>query len=125
MVEKSERRLDWLPGAATVCSVLACYGTLALVSILSLMGLSISLNEGMWAGAISFFAVLAAIGVGLNYRRHKSVGPVVLASLGALLVLWTMLGSFNRVIEITGFIALLGASLWDWKIGKKNKDISI
>jgi len=120
-----ESRLAWLPGAATVCSILACYGTLALVSVLALLGISISLNDGAWAGAISFFAALAAVGIGINYRRHRSIGPLVLACIGALLVIWTMFGSFNRVIEIAGFVALLGASLWDWKVGSRNQNISV
>lgn len=124
MVQKSETRLSWIPGAATVCSILACYGTLTLLSVLSMLGISITLHEGAWATAISVFAVLAAVGAGLNYRRHLSIGPVTLASVGALLVLWTMFGSFNRALEIAGFVALVAASIWDWKAGKRRSRLA-
>jgi hypothetical protein len=62
-----------------VGSILACYGTLAILGLLSLMGVSIALQEGAWASVISAFAVLAAIGIMLHYRRCRAIGPVILA----------------------------------------------
>lgn len=108
-------RWEWLPGAATVCSIVACYGTLAVVGVLSVMGVGIALHEGAWAGVISLFAVIAAAGIAFGYRHHRVVGPLVLAIFGVALVLWVMFGSFNRVLEIAGFAALVAATLWDWR----------
>jgi hypothetical protein len=55
MAEQTQTRWDWLPDVATVGSILACYGTLAILGLLSLMGVSIALHEGAWAGVISAF----------------------------------------------------------------------
>ena len=119
MAEKAEARWDWLPGIATVCSILVCYGTLAVLGVLSLMGVGIVLHEGAWAAAISIFAVLAAVGIGFSYRRHRSTGPTALATVGALMVLWAMFGSYSQAAEIAGFAALVAATLWDWRTKRR------
>ena len=115
MGTQMKRGWDWLPIAATACSIIACYGTLAVLALLSLMGLGIALNEGAWAGVISAFAVLAALGIAYGYRRHGPVGPVGLAVVGAALVLWAMYGQYNRTVEFTGFAVLVFATFWDWR----------
>lgn len=122
MAEKAAGRWEWLPGAATVCSIVACYGTLAVVGVLSVMGVGIALNEGAWAGVISLFAVIAAAGIAFGYRRHGVAGLLALAVVGASLVLWVMFGSFNRVLEIAGFAALVVATVWDWRAKKSRRD---
>ncbi len=119
MAEKTEARWDWLPGIATTCSILVCYGTLAVLGVLSLMGVGIVLHEGAWAAVISVFAVLAALGIGFSYRRHRSMGPIALATVGALMVLWAMFGSYSRAAEIAGFAALVAATLWDWRAKRR------
>lgn len=121
MAEKIAGRWEWLAGAATVCSIVACYGTLAVVGVLSVMGVGIALHEGAWAGVISLFAVIAAAGIAFGYRRHRVIGPLVLAIVGAVLVLWVMFGSFNRVLEIAGFAALVAATVWDWRAKKRRR----
>jgi hypothetical protein len=45
-----------------------------------------------------------------------------LATVGAALVLWVMFGSFNRVLEIAGFTALVAATVWDWRAKKSRRD---
>ena len=119
MAENTEARWDWLPGIATACSIVACYGTLAVLGVLSLMGVGIVLHEGAWATVISVFAVLAALGIGFSYRRHRSMGPIALATVGALMVLWTMFGSYSRAVEIAGFAVLVAATLWDWRAKRR------
>lgn len=106
---------DWLPGVATACSILACYGTLAILTLLSFMGIGIGLHEGAWAGAISAFAVVAALGIAHGWRRHGKAGPAGLAAIGAALILWTMFGEYGRATELAGFAALVAASIWDWR----------
>ena len=118
MGKQMESGWNWLPIVATACSIIACYGTLVVVALLSLMGLGIAINEGAWAGAISAFAVLAALGTAYGYRRHGRVGPIGLAVVGAALVLWAMYGEYNRAVEVTGFAALVVATFWDWRAKK-------
>ena len=117
--------VSWLAGASALLSLIACYGTLAVVAILSMMGITLALNEHIWAGVIVAFAVLAALGIALSYGRHGNQNPARLAIAGAALVIWSMYGSDGirdmlgvspRIVEIFGFACLLGAAYWDWKL---------
>jgi hypothetical protein len=108
-------KLYWFPRAATALAVLSCYGTAVLIGLLSLLGVSLALDEGIWAGAISLFAALATIAIAASYRRHRIIGPTVIAALGLGLILWVMYGSYSRVIELAGFVLLIVATLWDWR----------
>ena len=119
MSKQSTRITDLLPLAATASSIFACYGTIAVLALLSLMGLSIAVNDGVWAGAISAFAVLALLGIVYGHRRHGRVGPVGLAFIGSVLILWVMYGEYNRALEFTGFATLVAAALWDWRAKKR------
>ncbi len=120
MAERSNAtpRFGWLAGAGTVLAIAACYGTLATVSVLSLLGVTLVINPGVWAGAISLFAVLALFGVLLSYRQHRVRGPLTIAALGAGLILWAMFGSYSRIVELIGFAGLITGSIWDWRLKK-------
>ncbi len=109
-------KVSWLPGVATILAVVACYGTTLVVVLLSLLGISIAVNEHTWAGAISAFAALATIAVAASYRRHRSIWPTVIAVPGLALILWAMYGSYSRVIELAGFICLIAATLLDLRM---------
>jgi hypothetical protein len=115
---KATPRFGWLAGAGTVLSITACYGTLAVVSVLSLLGVTLAINPGVWAGAISLFALLALGGVALSYRRHRIGGPLAIAAIGAALVVWAMVGSYSRIAELAGFAGLITAAIWDWRLQK-------
>jgi hypothetical protein len=41
---------------------------------------------------------------------------VILAAIGAALIGWVMFVSFVRVVELTGFAALIGATVWDRRV---------
>jgi hypothetical protein len=118
MTQESSRsgRLDWLAGGATVLSIVACYGTLLVISVLSLLGVSLALHTGAWAGVIVLFAGLAVVGTALGYRCHQVPGPLILAGIGAGMIVWVMFGSFNRVLELLGFACLIMAAIWDWRL---------
>lgn len=112
-------KLSWFPRAATALAVLSCYGTTALIALLSLLGVSFALDEGAWATVISIFAALAAVAIAVSYRRYRIIGPAVVAALGLALILWVMYGSYSRVIELVGFALLIAATLWDWRAGAR------
>jgi len=100
-------------GLSTLLSILACYGTLAFVSVLSVLGITIHIDTGIWAGIITFFAWFSVAGVAGSFRRHRSVGPLIMAVVGAVLITASMFVAFNRVIEIAGFAGLIFAALWE------------
>lgn len=108
--------LAWVPGSATLLAIVCCYGTVLLVGAFSLLGMTLSIHEGAWAGSVTFFALLAFAGVLLGYRRHRSLGPVVPALAGVGLVAWVMLADYNRIAEALGFAALAAAAVWDWRL---------
>jgi arsenite methyltransferase len=112
-------RFGWLPGVATILAIAACYGTLLVVAALSLLGTTLVVHEGAWAGAISLFALLAVVGMALGYRRHHMLAPLVIAVISLALILWVMFGSYNRIIELIGFTGLIIAATWDWRLKRR------
>jgi len=111
----ASNKTAWLPGAATVLAIFSCYGTTLLLGLLSLLGISLAIDERAWAGAISIFSLLAVIAVAASYFRHRVVGPVICAAIGLTLILWVMYGSYSNVLELLGFAFLVVATLWDWR----------
>jgi hypothetical protein len=83
------------------------------VGAIALLGLSIPLNAQLWTGMIVALVLLAATGLALNLRVHRSWGPTVVGAAGVLVVLYALLGTYDWRIEASGFVAMLGAALWD------------
>ena len=113
------QRFGWLPGVATILAIAACYGTLLVITALPLLGITLVVHEGAWAGAISLFALLAVVGVALGYRRHHTLAPLVIAVISLAVILWVMFGSYNRIIELIGFTGLIIAATWDWRLKRR------
>ena len=113
------QRLGRYSGIAVVLSVVACYGTLALVAVLSLAGVTMSVHEGAWAAVIVVLAWTAVLAMGVNIPRHRSFGPFVLSGIGALLVSWVMIVDYSRVLEVSGFALLIVAALWDRQLRRR------
>jgi hypothetical protein len=106
-------KISRFTGLSAVLSIIACYGTLAFVSVLSFLGITINIHTGLWAGIITLFAWLAVAGVVGSFRQNHAAGPLILAAVGAVLVTWAMFVSFNRIVEIAGFSGLIIAALWE------------
>jgi ubiquinone/menaquinone biosynthesis C-methylase UbiE len=98
---------------ATGGALVACYGLLALVAVLGVMGLSMPLNEDAWAAAIVGLAVLAPVGLALNLRVHRCIWPIGIGVAGTLVVSYATLAHHDWRTEATGFAALIGAVAWD------------
>ena len=105
-------RAKWrLAGAASLAvAVLACYGTLAALSLLSAAGLQLAVNETAWAGAVVLAAALAALAVAARaWRYHGSRLAAALALAGAAIVAYTQLAHYSLAIELAGFCLLAAA----------------
>jgi len=111
-------RLQFWTDLTAAFAVAACYGTLAVVSVLSLLGIRLAVHPGAWASAIAGFAVLTVFLLALSYRRHRSPGPLLLAGAATALILWVMFGAFDRTLEITGLAALVGAVIWNRRLSR-------
>jgi hypothetical protein len=121
----TERSAGWLVAVGTLLAILACYGTLAVIGALSLMGIALAVDEQLWAGAIIVFTLIALIGFVAGWRRHRSTTPVVLGLFGAGLILWTMLIAYNRPLEIAGFACLVVAAWLDWRARRDRRPTSV
>lgn len=115
---------NWLAPAATALSLVACYGTLAAVALLGVLGVTIALNETVWAGAIVLFAGLTFVALLIRRRRHHRLAPIVLAGIGVLLISFTMLISYARIVEFVGFVFLCAGTVLDWRNGRGRVETS-
>lgn len=121
MANKTSDRKDysWLGSATSLLAVLACYGTLATIALLSLIGVSIEIDEGLLVELISGLLLLALAGMGYSYSVHRYPGPLLLSIASAALLLWVFYGSYSKPLELTGFVALVIASVWDFRVKKR------
>jgi arsenite methyltransferase len=94
---------------AAFAALIACYGTMGLIGILALLGIGLAVDEGIWAMAIAGAAVLAAIATGFNLRRHGQPWPLVLAVVGAAIIVYVMFVSYSMIVEAIGFAVLIAA----------------
>lgn len=101
---------------ATGASMVACYGVLALVGVLGLIGMTVPVNPVLWTAAIVALLLLALLGLALNARAHRRANPLLIGIGGALLVGYALIGRYDWRLEAVGFVAVLGAALWDHRI---------
>lgn len=110
---------SWVGSATSLLAVVACYGTLATVALLSVIGISIEIDEGLLVKLVSGLLVLALAGMGYSYSLHRHPGPLLLSVAAAALLLWVFYGSYSKPLELTGFAALVAASVWDFRAKKR------
>ena len=111
----------WLSRGSALCSIVACYGTLAAIAVLGLLGFSLTLNESIWAGAIILFALISVLGLLFSFRRHHNCSPLLFGALGTGFIAYAMTIDYHLIIEIFGFVLLSVAVLWDWKIQRLSR----
>lgn len=97
-------------------AALACYGTLAAIALLSLLGITLAVNAAAVAGAVVVLAMLAAIVVGVGARKHGSVMPAIAAVTGVALIVHAMLIAYDWRSELAGFLLMLAAVAWDFRL---------
>ncbi len=121
MIEKDtlKTKLSWLGTATNLLAVAICYGTLAAVALLSLIGVSVEIDEGVMVKLITGLLVLALLGMGYSYRLHRHPGPLLLSLAAAGLLSWVFYDSYSKPLELTGFAALVIAAAWDIRIKKR------
>lgn len=115
---------SWLAGVATAFAIISCYGTGLLLGALSLLGISVALNERAWAAAISVFAALAAVLIGVSSWRRHVIHPAAVAIVGLALILWTMYGAYARVVELLGFAFLIVATVLDLRARAASRPVA-
>ncbi len=91
--------------------MLACYGTLIAVAAMGALGITLSLNTGLWAASIVGFALLAVIGLYIAHRRHGSLVPSLIAVIGCAALVVTSFVTYLPLVEALGF-GLLCLAVW-------------
>jgi len=109
---------SWLGSAASLFAVLACYGTLATVALLSVVGITVKIDEGLMVKSISGLLILALASMAYSFRAHRHPGPLLLSIASAALLSWVFFGSYSKLLELIGFVALVLASVWDFRVKK-------
>lgn len=115
-ISAQRSKLAWLPGVAAAMAFMACNGMVLLVGLLSMLGLTLVVNPHIQAATVSVFSLLTLMLVFSGYRLYRRAGPLVLALLGAVLVVGTMYVSFNKIVESTGLVLLVSAAVWNWRL---------
>ncbi len=123
---QSSNRFSWLSSTTSLLAVGTCYGTMAAVALLSVVGVSVQINEGVFIKVITGLLAVAIFGTAFTFRRHRNPGPLLLSIAAAGLLLWVFYGSYNFALEFVGFVALVVASIWDFRakrqaIKRRNK----
>ncbi|PAU78173.1 MerC family mercury resistance protein [Halomonas salipaludis] len=98
---------------AFLLALLSCYGTLALVALLPLLGVHLALDEGLWAGTIAAFVLFTLAFVASGLRLHRRAWPTLAGLAGSLLVLYALFVDYSMALELIGFVLLAGAVAWD------------
>jgi hypothetical protein len=101
--------------AASLLAVAACYGTMAVVALLSVIGIGVDLDDGVFVKIVTGLLVVALLGMAYSFRFHRHPGPFLLSLAAAGLLAWVFYGSYSQALEIVGFAALVVASLWDFR----------
>ncbi|MQA67412.1 MAG: methyltransferase domain-containing protein [Alphaproteobacteria bacterium] len=101
---------------AFALAAVACYGAIAALAGLSLLGISLTLDDGVWSAAIGGLAVATALVVAAGWRKHRRWGPTMLAVGGSTLIGYTMIVAYHGLLEAAGFALLAAGVFWDYRI---------
>lgn len=110
---------SWLGSVASLLAVATCYGTLAMVSLLSIIGIGVKIDESTMEKLITGLLVLALGGMVYSYTVHRHRGPLMLSAASAMILLWVFFVSYSRPFELSGFVGLIIASLWDFRTKRR------
>ncbi|MCP4334477.1 MAG: MerC domain-containing protein [Gammaproteobacteria bacterium] len=103
-----------------VLAFIACNGAILLIGVFSAIGISVSINPHLQAAAISLFAIVTLALVFRDFKRHRVVGPLLLAAVACITLVGTMYIHFDKVIESIGLLALFTAALWGWQVNRRH-----
>ena len=94
---------------AGLVSMATCYGLVALLAVISMLGVGIRLDYGIWAAVVALTACIAVAATAVNWPRHRNPWPLIAAGIGGGLIVYVMAISYNMVVEAVGFLVLFGA----------------
>ena len=108
-------RLASLASVTSLLAVASCYGTLGVVALLSVVGVTVHLNELLMTRVVTVILAAALLGLLTSYRLHRDLKPFLIGLASAALLLWVFYGRYSRPLEALGFVGLVSASIWDFR----------
>ncbi|GKT12326.1 MAG: hypothetical protein ISEC1_P1304 [Thiomicrorhabdus sp.] len=108
-----------LGSIASIFAVVACYGTLASVALLSLVGISVEIDERLMINIVTLLLIIALSGMVYSWHLHRNILPLLLSLLAAIILFWVFYGRYTKELEILGFVLLIIASIVDFRSKKK------
>jgi len=115
----STRKFALYSGIAALLAFIVCNGLIVVTAILAVFGFTFIINPHIQAILISIFAILTAVLVFKGYLQHRKAGPLLLAGVGALVIILTMYISYSKLIESAGLLALVIAAGWNWRVARQ------
>ncbi len=116
---KSARKFAFYSGVAALLAFIACNGLILVITILTIFGITLSINPHVQAILISLFALLTSGLIYKGFMQHHKIGPLLLAGIGALVIILTMYISYSKLIESAGLLALVVAAGWNWYVARR------
>ena len=116
---KSESKFAFYSGVAALLTFIACNGLIFVVALLALFGITLDINPHVQAILISLFAILTSVLIYKGFMQHHKIGPLLVAGIGALVIILTMYVSYNQLIESAGLLALVVAAGWNWYLARQ------
>lgn len=105
--------------AGSLFTLLCCLGFGPLIALLSAIGAGFLVNDMVLAPLLVVFLVIGGIGIGVTYRRHRRIGPLLVHIAGAVAVfVFTFVLLFAPLVWL-GLAGLIAASFWDFVLGKR------
>ena len=111
--------LSSLGSVAGLLAVASCYGALAAVSLFSLIGVSVDVDEAILVKLITGLLIVALLGMLYSWHSHRYPGPLLLSLGAAGLLFWVFYGNYSKSLELTGFVLLIIASVWDFRAKRR------
>lgn len=105
--------------AGSLFTLLCCLGFGPLIALLSAIGAGFLVNDVVLAPLLVVFLVIGGIGIGVTYRRHRLIGPLVVHIAGAVAVFMFTFVLFVTPLVWLGVAGLIAASLWDFALGRR------
>ena len=107
-----------LAAVFAIFAFIACNGLVILLAVLSAIGVSVSINPHIQAAAISFFAIVTLTLVFKEFKKNRTIGPLILATAATVTLIGTMYIHFNKIIESVGLLALFASALSSRQISR-------
>lgn len=115
----SARKFAFYSGVAALLAFIACNGLILATALLAIFGITLGINPHVQAILISLFAILTSVLIYKGFMQHHKIGPLLLAGIGALVIILTMYISYSKLIESAGLLALIVAAGWNWYVARQ------